>query len=91
MLIATWIGLLFCGLALQGAWGARGSLRGLRLRLVGALVLEAVDALVRLSDNGEGFSLVLARALKERTQGLVSRFQLGDVCLGSAETLAKVA
>lgn len=73
-------------LALQGSWDARGRLRGLCLRgLVGfALVLKAVDALVRLSGEGNYFGLVLARSLDKEAQGLVSGLQLGDVRLHSS-------
>ena len=59
-------------LALQWSWSARRRLLGLRLRLVGALVLEAVDALALFFEQGEKRLGVLARALDNQAQGLVS-------------------
>lgn len=77
-------------LASQWAWDARCRLRSLRLRLVSTLVLEAVDAIVRLGGEGDYLGLVLSSALDKQAHSLVSGLQLGDVRLGSAETLVKV-
>lgn len=78
-------------LGAQWSRDAWGWLRGLRLRLVGALVLEAVDALALFFEQGEKRLGVLARSLDQEAHSLVSGLQLGDFRLRSAEMLVKVA